>query len=99
MITAPIKIDKTVDTIASDNKVDFTYTILKTPKSNDLKKQLTVIKKLSKGDTVIVSGAVTHIDNNLKVNFASFFDEIFGTWAVDLLITDIHKKQRNTPVK
>jgi len=90
-LVSPIKIDKTVDTIAIDNRVDFTYTVPKNPKGDTLKKQLTLIKTLSKGDTVIVSGALTHIDNGGKVNFASFYDQ-YLPWNVDLLLKSIRKK-------
>ena len=95
MLAAPIEIDRSVDTIAISNRVDFTYTILKKPKGDTLKQQLTLIQQLKKGDTVIVSGALTHLDN-LKVDFSSFYNpyETTGNWNVDFLITDIHKKTK-----
>lgn len=99
LLVAPIKIDNSVDTIAIDNRVDFTYTMPKEPKGDELKRQLTIIKTLNKGDTVIVSGALAHLDNKLKVNFASFYDETLP-WNVDLLLTDIRKKgQQSKPLK
>ena len=91
MLVAPIKIDKKVDTIAIDNRVDFTVTIPKTANSEMLKAQLNVIKNLSKGDTVIVAGSITHLDEAGKVNFATFFDGV-AYWKLDLLATDIQKK-------
>ncbi|WP_214072399.1 hypothetical protein [Mucilaginibacter sp. dw_454] len=72
------------------NRVDFTYTIPKNPKGDALKKQLTIIKTLNKGDVVTVSGALTHFDDNGKINFASFYDS-YGPWNIDLLLSDIKK--------
>ena len=94
LLVAPIKIDRSIDTIAIDNKVEFTYTILKSPKGDNLKQQLVILKNLTKGDTVIVSGSITHLDESLKVNFASFYEN-FANWNVDLLLTDIRKKSAN----
>jgi hypothetical protein len=93
-LTAPINIDKSVDSIAISNRVDFTITIPKKPNSEALKKQLAVIKTLSKGDVVNVSGALTHFDDNGKVNFASFYDA-YGPWNIDLLLNDISKSPVN----
>ncbi|RFZ85697.1 hypothetical protein DYU05_08900 [Mucilaginibacter terrenus] len=90
-LVAPITIDKTVDSIAIDNQVRFTYTTLKTPKGAELKKYLSVIKNLKKDDTVIISGAITHLDEHGKINFSNFFDDNMP-WDVDLMLTDIHKK-------
>jgi len=90
-LVAPIKIDRSVDTIAIDNRVDFTLTIPKTPKGDTLKKQLQVVQKLKAGDTVIVSGALTHLDDKGKINFASFYDKSLP-WNIDLLQTKIRKK-------
>lgn len=92
LLTAPVKIDRSVDTIAIDNRVDFILTIPKQPKSDTLKKHLSVIQALKKGDTVIISGALTHLDNNGKVNFASFYDQTLP-WKIDVLQTAIRKKQ------
>lgn len=92
VLVCPIKIDKTVDTIAMDNRVNFTYTIPKSPTSEGLKKQLAIIKSLDKNDAVIVSGSLTHLDGNMKVNFEEFFNS-YQPWNVDLLITDIRKKK------
>lgn len=91
VLVAPIKIDNSVDSVAIDNRVDFTYTIPKNPKNAVLIKQLSILKTLQKGDVVIVSGALTHLDDNSKVNFESFYDQ-YGPWNVDLLLTDIRKK-------
>lgn len=88
---APVKIDNSVDTIAIDNRVDFVYTLPKSPKGASLKKQLLVIKDLNKGDIIIVSGAVTHLDNKGKINFASFYEQDLP-WNVDLMVSDIRKK-------
>ena len=93
-MVAPVKIDRSIDTIAIDNEVEFTLTIPKNPKTDTLKKQLSVIQTLKKGDTVIISGALTHLDKNGKINFASFYDQMLP-WNVDVLQTAIHKKQDN----
>ncbi|MFD0792770.1 hypothetical protein ACFQZX_04035 [Mucilaginibacter litoreus] len=90
-LVAPIKIDNSVDTIAIDNRVDFTYTIPKSPKGASLKKQLMVIKDLNQGDTIIISGAVTHLDDKGKINFAPFYDQ-YLPWNVDLIVSEIRKK-------
>jgi len=90
-LVAPIKIDKTADSIAVDNRVDFTVTVPKNANSEMLKAQLNVIKNLSRGDTVIVGGSITHLDEVGKVNFASFYDGM-ANWNLDLLATDIQKK-------
>jgi hypothetical protein len=87
-LVSPIKIDNTIDTIAVDNRADFTYTIPKNPTDDFLKKQIAIIKTLTYGDTVIVSGSLTHVEDG-KITFAPLFDE---QWNVDLLITDIKKK-------
>jgi hypothetical protein len=93
-LTAPIKLDKSVDSIAIDNRVDFTITILKKPNGEVLKQQLAVIKTLKKGDVVIVSGALTHFDDDAKVNFASFYEQ-YSPWNIDLLLTDLSKSKTN----
>ncbi|MGZ3755506.1 MAG: hypothetical protein ACXVAY_00845 [Mucilaginibacter sp.] len=90
-LVAPIKFDKSVDTIAIDNRVDFTLTIPKKPKGDLVKAQLSTIQTLKKGDTVIVSGALTHLDDQSKVNFAEFYEH-YQPWNIDLLQTEIHKK-------
>jgi hypothetical protein len=95
VLTSLIKIDKSVDSVAIDNRVDFTYTIPKSPKGDALKKQLAVIKTLSKGDVILVSGALLHLDDNGKVNFASFYSTYGGPWNVDLLLTDVSKSKVN----
>jgi hypothetical protein len=94
ILKAPIKIDKSVDSIAITNRVEFTYTIPKQPKGDALKKQLEIIKTLSKGDVVVVSGAITHFDDSGKVDFTSFYDE-YVPWNVDLLLNDISKSPIN----
>ena len=90
-LVAPINIDNSVDTISIDNRVNFTCTIPKSPKTAQLKKALMVIKDLNKGDIIIVSGAVTHVDDKGKINFASFYDQDLP-WNVDLMVSDIRKK-------
>lgn len=90
VLTAPVKIDRSVDSVAVDNRVDFTYSIPKEPTSDALKKQLAIIKTLSKGDVIIVSGSLTHLDDNGKVNFASFYDH-YTNWNIDLLLTGVKK--------
>ena len=92
VLVAPIKIDRSVDTIAISNRVDFTYTLPKKPKNAGLLKQLSVIKTLSKGDVVLVSGALTHLDDKGKINFASFYDQM-GPWNVDLMVNAIRKSE------
>ena len=94
-LLAPIKIDNSVDTIAVDNMVNFIFTIPKEPKGKQLKKILSTIQSLAKDDVVIISGALTNIDNDLKVNFAPLFDKDLFEWKMDVLITDIRKKVTN----
>lgn len=94
ILIAPIQIDKSVDSVAINNRVNFTYTIPKAPKGDALKKQLEIIKTLSKGDVITVSGSLTHLDDNGKVNFASFYNS-YGPWNVDLLVTDLSKSKVN----
>ncbi|GAA3994596.1 hypothetical protein [Mucilaginibacter dorajii] len=91
ILVAPIKVDNSVDSISISNRVDFVYSIPKEPKGDALKKQLDLIKTLTKNDVVIVSGALTHIDDKGKVNFASFYDQ-YLPWNIDLLLTSIRKK-------
>jgi len=90
-LVAPITVDKKTDTIAIDNRVDFTVTIPKSANSEMLKTQLNIIKNLSRGDTVIVAGSITHLDEAGKVNFSTFYDGM-ANWNLDLLATDIQKK-------
>jgi len=94
VLTVLVKIDRSVDSVGVDNRIDFTYTIPKDPKGDALKKQLAVIKTLNKGDAVIVSGALTHLDDSGKVNFASFYDS-YGPWNIDLLLNNISKSPVN----
>jgi len=94
-LTAPIKIDKSVDTLSVGNRVDFTYTIPKQPKGDALQKQLEIIKTLNKGDVVVISGALTHFDDSGKVNFASFYDA-YGPWNIDLLLNDVKNSKTDT---
>ncbi len=90
-LAAPVKIDKSVDTTASDDRVDFVYTILKDPKGEELKKQLSIMQTLHEGDTVLVSGSITHLNDELKIDFTDVFQS-FLPWKIDLLINDIKKK-------
>ncbi|MFD2145479.1 hypothetical protein [Mucilaginibacter antarcticus] len=90
VLTSPIKVEASVDSLSIDNRVDFTYTLAKSPKGDVLKKQLEVIKTLSKGDVVIVSGAITHVNDQGKIDFSSFYDT-YGPWKLDLLLNDISK--------
>ncbi|GAB2983983.1 hypothetical protein GCM10027049_21870 [Mucilaginibacter puniceus] len=82
------KVDNPGDTIAYEDRTDYTYTLPKNPTDDFLKKQLAIIKTLTYGDTVIVSGSLTHIKDG-KIDFTSLFDE---SWNLDILITDIKKK-------
>jgi len=54
---------------------------------------LETIKTLSKGDIILISAAITHINNAGKVDFSSFYD---GSQPrnLDLMITDIRKKEK-----
>ncbi|MGZ3874499.1 MAG: hypothetical protein ACXVJD_16370 [Mucilaginibacter sp.] len=90
-LAEPIRIDKTIDTISIQNKVEFIYTILKKALNDDQKKQLITIRTLEAGDTIIASGALTHIDGERKVNFAPLFDDQ-RPWTMDALLTKIHIK-------
>lgn len=73
------------------NFVNFKATVLKTPKSENLIKQMEVIKTLSIGDTVLIDGSVTKINNHLKVDFSDIVEPVFVN-PIDLLITNIVKK-------
>jgi hypothetical protein len=90
-LVAPIKIDNSVDTIAIDNRVDFTFTTPKDPRNENLKRIVNTLKTLNKDDIVIVSGALTHINEEGKVDFAPFYDS-YSPWDVDILLSDISKK-------
>jgi hypothetical protein len=92
VLTAPIGIDRTVDSLAINNRVDFVYTLPKSPKGDVLKKQLDIIKTLNKGDVVIVSGAITHVNDKGKIDFSPFYDE-YGPWKLDLLLNTISKSE------
>jgi hypothetical protein len=83
------KIDNPGDTIAYEDRTDYTYTIPKNPTDDFLKKQLEIIKTLKFGDTVIVSGSLTHVEDG-KIDFTPLFDK---RWDIDILITDIKKKR------
>jgi hypothetical protein len=92
LLVAPIKIDNSVDSIAINNRVDFTYSTPKTPTNALLKKNLAVVKTLSKGDIVVISGALMHVNDEGKVDFSKFYDETSFVWNFDVMITDIRKK-------
>ncbi|MES2060836.1 MAG: hypothetical protein V4456_02890 [Bacteroidota bacterium] len=92
ILVAPVKIDNSVDTIAIIDRIEFTYTTPKNPKNESLKKVLTTLKSLANGDIVLISGAVTHVNDKGKIDFSSFFDDSLMVWNLDVLITDIRKK-------
>lgn len=85
--------DTKADSIAIDNRLDFTYTTPKKPKNAKLTEILKVIKSLRRGDKVLVSGAIMHINDKGKVDLSEYFDDSLLTWNLDILISDIHKKQ------
>lgn len=89
MLAAPIKPYKG-DPLTAGNEVEFTYSILKEPADTDLKKRIELIKTLASGDTVIVSGALAHLDSDKKLNFEELYTG--GGWNVDLLPTKFEKK-------
>lgn len=60
---------KNTETISIDNKASFTITLPKVPDNDKFKEMLGVLKTLTYGDTVLVSGAVTKINDDLKVDF------------------------------
>lgn len=94
LLIAPVKIDNSVDTIAINDGIDFTYTTPKNPKDEHLKKILATLKTLSKGDIVIISGAVTYVNDKGKVDFSPLFDDPLKIWNLDVLITDIRKSPK-----
>jgi len=76
--------------IAEENRVNFTYTLLKSPNDANLEKRIELIKTLKEGDTVVVSGTLTHVDLAGKTTFAPLFVD-GGYWNVDLLATKLEK--------
>ena len=89
---APIKIDRSTDTIASDNRVDFVFTVHKNSKDVLEKKRLEMIKNLNKGDTVLVSGGLTHLVHG-KFDFSKALDGSTN-FKYDLLANEIKKKTK-----
>ena len=89
----PETLDPTKDSLDT-HTMHFTYTILTHAPTAPLQRQLAVLQSLHVGDDVIVSGSITHIDENLKPNFATFYIDS-TPWNLDLLITDIKKKNAN----
>lgn len=81
------------DTLAIGTYVFMTYTIPKYVEGDDLKKQLAAIKSLSPGDTVLVSGSITMLNDQYKADFSPMVktDHTFGK-SLDVLLTDIKKK-------
>lgn len=93
-LTAPIDLIKSErefgNNISIDNRVDFTYTIFKSPNDTNLLKRLELIKDLKMGDMVLVSGTLTHFDGDGKFSFGVFYIDGFN-WNVDLLATKFEK--------
>lgn len=79
------------DTISIDNKVNFILTLPKKPKGDNFKKYVEVIKTLNQGDTIFFSGAITKIDNEMKVNLTDVVKQYMLT-NLDLLPKSIRKK-------
>ncbi|TWR25734.1 hypothetical protein FPZ43_15725 [Mucilaginibacter pallidiroseus] len=92
MLVSEIKDDPSTDTIGINNRVDFTYTIPKNPKTDELKNNLKIIKSLKAGDMVVVSGSLMHVNEKGKLDYAAFFENSMP-WNVDLLIKSIRKKE------
>ena len=90
---APIKIDRSTDTIASDNRVDFVFTVHKNSKDVLEKKRLEMIKNLNEGDTVLVSGGLTHLVHG-KFDFSKALDGSTN-FKYDLLANEIKKKTKS----
>ena len=87
------KVDASLDSInhPQADVVFMTYSILKKPKGDILKKQVELIKTLNWGDTLLVSGSITYLNEKLKPDFSKFFKDS-GEWQLDLWATDIRKK-------
>lgn len=85
--------DKSLDSLnhPQADVVFLTYTVPKAPTDEKLKKHLDIIKKLSMGDTLLISGAVTRLNKDLKPDFSELIKS-YGEWEVDFLATDIKKK-------
>ncbi|HVT63115.1 MAG TPA: hypothetical protein VHD33_06495 [Legionellaceae bacterium] len=98
-LTAPINLIKSEDefgnNISYGNRVDFTYTVLKTPNDTNLEKRIELIKDLKMGDTVLVSGALTHVNGDGKPSFAVFYIDAGTKWNVDLIATKFEKSPGN----
>lgn len=88
------KIDKSRDSLnlPQGDVIFITCTVPKQEKqSKNGKSWLNVVKNASNGDTLLISGSITHIDENLKPDFRSLISED-GYWNVDLIPTEIKKK-------
>jgi len=79
------------DTIAIDEAVNFIVTVPKIPKTKVFRSINESLSNLKPGDTVLVSGAVTVIDQNLKVNYAKWLNEPYSG-RIDILPNSIKKK-------
>ena len=90
MLAAPIKPYKG-DPLTAGNEVEFTYSLGKNPDDPLLIKRIEIIKALNPGDTVIVSGAVTHLDGDKFLNFEELYGQL---WNIDLVATKFEKKHK-----
>lgn len=86
-------IDPRLDSINAPQAdvVYFTYTIRKDERESNLKNHLSLIKTLKTGDTLLVSGSITHIGENLKPDFSEVIEES-SSWELDILPTELKKK-------
>lgn len=67
------------------------YTLPKEPTNEKLISQVNFIRQLEKGDTLLVSGAITHLNSQLKPDFSELIKGS-GEWHLDFLVTDLRKK-------
>lgn len=67
------------------------YTLPKDPSNQKLIAQIDLIKHLNPGDTLLVSGAVTHLNSHLKPDFSEVIMTT-GEWHLDFLVTDMTRK-------
>lgn len=81
----------TADTLSIDNYANFIITVPKKPNGALFIKQVELIKSLNSGDTVLVSGDITYVNNQLKVDFSDVVKDIYSS-NIDILASDIKRK-------
>lgn len=84
------KINPSLDSVnlPQGDVIFLTYT---TPKSPKDKKFIDLIKSVNNGDTLLVSGSLTHINQDYKIDFKDMMKTGYA-WNFDLLASEIKKK-------